>query len=149
VWAPANRRVVDAYFRGYIEALAADCDWILEMDAGLSHAPEQIPRFLRAMHDGFDFAAGSRFMGGGSHTGSWYRYAISWGGTLLANLLLGTKMRDMTSGFECFTHRALSFLVERGVQSKGPFFQTEIRYALRNWSWVEVPIDYVCSSSAV
>ena len=33
VWAPENRSVVDAYIRGYQEALAAGCDWILEIDA--------------------------------------------------------------------------------------------------------------------
>src|SRR4051812_36020511 len=48
VYAPENRNVVDAYFRGYKEALAGNFDWILEMDGGLSHLPEQIPRFLKA-----------------------------------------------------------------------------------------------------
>jgi dolichol-phosphate mannosyltransferase len=149
IWAPENRCVVDAYFRGYKEALAAGCDWILEMDGGLSHAPEQIPRFLQAMQEGFDFAAGSRFIRGGSHTGSWLRYLLSRGGTLLTNLLLRTKMCDMTSGFECFTRRAMSLVVEQGVKSKGTFFQTEIRYTLRNSSWVEIPIDYVCTCNSV
>src|SRR5690242_14480447 len=49
VWAPENRCVVDAYFRGYREALAAGCRWVLEMDGGLSHLPEQIPQFIAAM----------------------------------------------------------------------------------------------------
>src|SRR4051812_28664105 len=49
IFAPENRCVVDAYFRGYREALAAGCDWILEMDGGLSHRPEEIPRFREAM----------------------------------------------------------------------------------------------------
>ena len=65
VWAPENRFVVDAYFRGYREALQAGCSWILEMDGGLSHRPEEIPHFLDAMCRGVDFAAGSRFAPGG------------------------------------------------------------------------------------
>src|SRR5438105_15060706 len=47
VWAQENRCVVDAYFRGYREALAARCRWILEMDGGLSHQPEQIGQVIR------------------------------------------------------------------------------------------------------
>src|SRR2546423_2421208 len=39
VWAPEDRNVVDAYLRGYREALDAGCDWILEIDAGYSHQP--------------------------------------------------------------------------------------------------------------
>lgn len=142
VWAPENRCVVDAYFRGYREALAAGCAWILEMDGGMSHCPEEIPRFLDAIGTGIDFAAGSRFVAGGSYRGRWSRWLLSRGGTLLANLLLGTRMKDMTSGFECFSRRALSHVVEKGVRSRAHFFQTEIRYMLQDWSWVEIPIHY-------
>ena len=149
VWAPENRSVVDAYFRGYREAVAAGCTWILEMDAGLSHSPEQIPRFIAAMESGADYAGGSRFMPGGSHSGSWYRYAVSRGGTFLTNLLLGTRMHDMTSGFECFTLDALRFVLDTGVSSRAHFFQTEIRSMMHRWKWVEVPIDYAAPSSAV
>src|SRR5580658_9977491 len=42
VWAPENRNVVDAYFRGYREGLNAGHDWILEIDAGFSHQPEDL-----------------------------------------------------------------------------------------------------------
>ena len=147
VWAPENRCVVDAYFRGYREALAAECDWILEMDGGMSHLPSEIPRFIEAMKQDIDFAAGSRFTPGGKHRGSFWRRMVSRGGSVLANLLLGTRMKDMTSGFECFTRRALEHVVEQGVQSRGHFFQTEIRYMLSNWRWVEVPITYSNPSS--
>jgi len=142
VWAPENRCVVDAYFRGYREALDAGCQWILEMDGGMSHRPEQIPRFIAAMATGVDFAAGSRFCRGGKYLGFGKRYLISRGGTVLANLALGTRMKDMTSGFECFSRRAMEYVVARGTRSRAHFFQTEIRFMLRNWAWVEVPITY-------
>lgn len=142
VWAPENMCVVDAYFRGYREALDAGCGWILEMDGGISHIPEEIPRFLEAMRRGVDFAAGSRFAPGGKYHGFGIRYIISRGGTLVTNLLLGTRMKDMTSGFECFTARTLRYIVDRGVRSRAHFFQTEIRYMLGCWNWEEVPISY-------
>jgi dolichol-phosphate mannosyltransferase len=101
------------------------------------------------MTAGVDFAAGSRFLPGASFTGPFKRRLLSWGGTRLANLLLGTRMRDMTSGFECFSRPALAYVVERGVRSRAHFFQTEIRFMLRDWRWVEVPISYRCPSSRV
>src|SRR5258708_1122184 len=64
VWAPENRCAVDAYIRGYREALAAGHDWILEIDAGFSHQPEDIPKFFAAMEQGYDCVFGSRFMKG-------------------------------------------------------------------------------------
>lgn len=146
VWAPENRSVVDAYFRGYREALNQGCDWILEMDAGLSHSPEEIPRFVQAMLTGVDFAAGSRFMSGSNYSGRAGRYLVSKGGTFLSNRLLGTRMHDMTSGFECFSRAAMEHVLKRGVRSRAHFFQTEIRFMMRHWNWVEVPISY-CNPS--
>ena len=149
VWAPENRSVVDAYFRGYREAMDAGCDWILEMDAGMSHDPAAIPLFVEAMVGGADFAAGSRFSAGGYHDGRLSRYLISRGGTFLARVFLRSKMCDMTSGYECFTRKAMTEVLAKGVTSRGHFFQTEIRYLLSSWNWVEVPIHYRRPSRSV
>jgi dolichol-phosphate mannosyltransferase len=142
VWTPENRCVVDAYVRGYQAALDDDCDWILEMDGGFSHLPEEIPQFLDAMEQGYDFVGGSRFMPGGSHRSPWSRVVVSKGGSVFTNLLLKTKMTDMTSGFECFRRHALQEVLARGIVSKANFFQTEIRYLMHQFRWREVPISY-------
>src|SRR5688572_23937250 len=107
VWAPENRSVVDAYFRGYRAAFEDGCDWILEMDGGFSHKPEEIPQFIDGMQQGFDYVGGSRFMPGGSHKSPWTRVFVSKGGSWLARRFLKAKMTDMTSGFECFSRRAM------------------------------------------
>ena len=138
VWAPENRCVVDAYFCGYRCALAANCKWILEMDGGYSHRPDEIPRFIAAMTEGVEFAAGSRFVAEGNYNGRWSRNLLSRAGTVLANVMLGTRMQDMTRGFECFSRRAMEYVVANGVNSKAHFFQTEIRFMLRNWKWKEI-----------
>src|SRR5215207_4140913 len=83
VWAPENRCVVDAYLRGYREALDAGCDWVLEIDAGYSHQPSDIPAFFEKMSEGHDCVFGSRFCPGGRISdSSLKREAISRGGTL-------------------------------------------------------------------
>ena len=149
IWAPENRCAVDAYFRGYTEAYKDRCDWILEMDGGLSHRPEEIPRFIKAMQDGAEFAAGSRFCKGGKYINPGKRYLLSKGGTILSNLILGTKMKDMTSGFECFNRNSMKHILDTGVKSKAHFFQTEIRFHLRKHKWKEVPITYSDPSKSV
>jgi dolichol-phosphate mannosyltransferase len=145
VWAPENRCVVDAYLRGYKEALEAGCDWILEIDAGFSHQPSDIPQFFSAMENGMDCVFGSRFIGRFEKS-SLKRRIVSWGGTALANLLLGTRQTDMTSGFELFSRATLSMVMARGIQSRAHFFQTEIKTYCRNLKFVEVPITYKAAS---
>lgn len=147
VWAPENRCVVDAYLRGYREALNSGADWVLEIDAGFSHNPQEIPRFFPPMQAGCDCVFGSRFMKGGAiQNSSPKRLAISYGGTLLTNLLIGTKLRDMTSGFEMFTRETLAFVLQRGIQSRAHFFQTEIKVHCRRLKFAEVPISYQLAS---
>lgn len=142
VWAPENKNVVDAYVRGYREAIASGCDWILEIDAGYSHQPADAPRFFAAMAQGLDCVFGSRFCKGGRMTGPLKRRIVSRGGTALANLLLGTRMKDMTSGFELFSRVTLQHVLDKGIQSRAHFFQTEIRAHCRNLRFAEVPIHY-------
>ena len=145
VWAPEDRCVVDAYLRGYKEALDAGCDWILEIDAGFSHQPSDIPQFFCAMEQGMDCVFGSRFIGRFEKS-SLKRRFVSWGGTALANLLLGTRQTDMTSGFELFSRKTLAMVIGRGIQSRAHFFQTEIKTYCRNLKFVEVPITYRAAS---
>jgi dolichol-phosphate mannosyltransferase len=140
---------VDAYFAGYNAAYEAGCQWILEMDAGFSHPPEKIPEFIAAMEARYDFAGGSRFMRGGSHCSPWTRRFLSYAGTVLARTLLGSRMTDMTSGFECFNRRALEHVLTHRVQSRANFFQTEIRHMMHDFSWKEIPFSYVNDSPRV
>jgi dolichol-phosphate mannosyltransferase len=143
VWAPENRSVVDAYLRGYREALDAGCDWVLEIDAGYSHQPSDIPRLFEKMLEGYDCVFGSRFCAGGRVANNTVaRKITSHWGSLLANLMLGTKLDDMTSGFELFRRGALREVLDKGIKSRGPFFQTEIKAYCRHMKIVELPIHY-------
>jgi dolichol-phosphate mannosyltransferase len=143
VWSPENTCIVDAYVRGYREALAWGADWILEVDAGFSHDPAAMPTFFARMAEGNDCVFGSRFAAGGAITDtSLWRRIVSRGGSMLANVLLGTHFSDMTSGYEMFTRQALVRVLDQGIQSKAHFFQTEIKFHCRNCRVAEVPIIY-------
>lgn len=150
IWAPENRNVVDAYIKGYKEALKNKHEIIIEMDAGLSHDPKALPMFLRVLNEGNECAFGSRFINGGSICESnWKRAFLSKFGTILSNLLLGTKMHDMTSGYQGFHANIAERFVEYGLLSKAHFYQTELRYLLRKSRYAEIPIHYRAPSPSV
>jgi dolichol-phosphate mannosyltransferase len=150
VWAPENRNVVDAYIRGYKEAYKNDHEYIIEMDGGLSHDPEAIPDFIQCLEEGYDCVFGSRFMKGGSiENSNFKRTFLSKVGTILSTILLGTKMKDMTSGYQGFRREIVGKLLDYNLLSKAHFYQTEVRYLLRNSNYIEIPIHYSSPSPSV
>ncbi len=150
VWAPENRSVVDAYWKGFQVAFDNGHELIIEMDAGMSHDPRALPMFLRVLNEGNECAFGSRFINGGSMGDSPFkRRTLSKTGTTLANLLLGTKLKDMTSGYQGFHRDVIGKLLQYPLKSKGHFYQTEIRYLLRKRRIFEVPIHYQAPSPRV
>jgi dolichol-phosphate mannosyltransferase len=150
VWAPGNKNVVDAYLSGYREAIRNKHEFIIEMDAGMSHDPATLPEFLRALNEGYDCVFGSRFIAGGSiRDSNWKRYFLSKCGTILSNLLLGSKMHDMTSGYQGFSAMIVERFLDYELLSKAHFYQTELRYLLRKTRHVEIPIHYKAPSPSI
>ena len=149
-WIPQNRNVVDAYINGFREALKDGHEIIIEMDGGMSHDPRAIPAFLRSLNEGNDCVFGSRYINGGSMVDSPFkRRLLSKGGSILARILLGAKLADMTSGFQAFRRDLLVDLVAFPLRSKAHFYQTEVRHLLRKEKLIEVPIHYRAPSPRV
>ena len=150
VLAPENRNVVDAYVKGLRVAYEAGHELIIEMDAGLSHDPRALPMFLRVLNEGNECAFGSRFINGGSMGDSPFkRRLLSKAGTVLANVLLGTKLHDMTSGYQGFHRDIVGKIISYDLKSSAHFYQTELRYLLRKRLIFEVPIHYQAPSPRV
>ena len=145
-----SKGVISCYLEGFRIALKDGAEQVLEMDGGGSHMPSEIPQFLAKMDEGYDCVWGSRFTKGGSMSEQpLYRRILSGGGTILSNLVLGTKLKDMTSGFECFKRQVLLDLDLKAFLSTGHMYQTEMRYYCRKLNTVEVPIHYVGSASSL
>ncbi len=145
-----SRGVISCYLEGYRQALRDGAECVLEMDGGGSHQPEEIPQFIEKLEEGYDCVWGSRFMPGGDITNQpLYRRFLSSGGTILANLVLGTKLKDMTSGFEAFKREVLENMNLDAFMSRGHMYQTEMRYYCRNLNTIEVPINYIGSKSSI
>ena len=150
VWAPENKNLAMAYQRGYREAYHHGHEYILEMDAGLSHDPRALLLFLEKLSAGTQCAWGSRFVKGGSMKESpAKRKFLSKGGTVLANLLLGTKLHDMTSGYQGFHRDIVRLFMDYPLKATAHFYQTELRYLLRKYPSVEIPIHYLAPSPRV
>lgn len=148
---PENKNVVDAYLAGYREAYNKGHNFIIEMDAGLSHDPASLPQFLQLLISGkFDAVLGSRFMKGGKlEDANPKRKFLSQGGTQLSNWLLGTQLTDMTSGYQGFTRELVGRFLAKPLKSVGHFYQTELRYLVRNYRIIEIPISYRAPSPRV
>ena len=150
IWAPENRNIADAYLRGLREAWQHGHQLIIEMDGGMSHDPRAIPMFLRVLNEGNECALGSRYINGGSNVDSPFkRRFISKAGTILARLLLGAKLKDMTSGYQGYHAEIVEKLLQAEIFSTAHFYQTELRYLLRNRRIMEVPIHYRAPSPRV
>lgn len=90
---------------------AATGDVIVMIDADGSMSPQEIPRFLYFLSNGYDFVKGSRFMaGGGSLDITRLRRLGNRGLLLLTNRLYNTHLTDLCYGFCAFHRRYLDFL---------------------------------------
>ena len=79
----------------------AQSDYIVVMDADMSHPADKIEALLQPLLAGtHDITVGSRYVrAGGIANWPWHRRFLSWFGGLPARVL--TDVKDATSGFFC------------------------------------------------
>ena len=134
-----------AYRDGFALGLRQGYEVLVEMDADLSHDPQDLPRLLSAVESGADLAIGSRYVPGGSVRG-WARHrrVLSMSGNAYARLVLGIDVHDMTSGFRAYNGEVLSKVPLGAVTADGYGFQIEMvrEIALAGGRIVEVPICF-------
>jgi dolichol-phosphate mannosyltransferase len=135
-----------AYLAGFARALADGAELILEMDCDFSHDPKDVPRLVAAVDAGADLVIGSRYVPGGSIPNwGFLRRFISRAGCVYSQVILQTRVRDLTGGFKCYRRRVLESIDLEAIESKGYAFQIETVYrALRKgFRVVEIPITFV------
>ncbi len=134
-----------AYLAGFTEGLKSDYQYFVEMDADLSHQPEELPTLLdKAGED--KFVIGTRWMPGGSVV-NWpkKRQFISKMGTKYAAFALDLPFRDLTSGYRVIPRSFLESIEFTEIETRGYGFQVEMAIkANRNgFKIIEVPIKFV------
>ncbi|MFL6198282.1 MAG: glycosyltransferase [Thermoanaerobaculia bacterium] len=98
-----------AAFRRGFDAVPADADFVVTLDADLNHQPEEIPRLLeRLRQTGADILVGSRFLKASEVEGSpLWKKALSGSINVLMRFLYGVSVKDKTSGFRLYRAEAL------------------------------------------
>jgi dolichol-phosphate mannosyltransferase len=133
-----------AYVFAFQEILSKDFDFILQMDADLSHDPKYLPQFLDATKEA-DFVVGSRYVqGGATPDWTWDRKLQSRGGNLYSRIFLGSKITDYTGGYNLYSAELLKSIILSNLQAGGYGFLIELKYkALINCNKVvQVPIVF-------
>ncbi len=122
-----------AYIRGFHFALQSGFTYVCEMDADLSHDPDDLPHLLAPVRAGdCDLAIGSRYIGG-VRVINWplSRLVLSYGAGVYTRAITQMPIKDVTAGFKCFHRRVLEHIDLSRVQSNGYAFQVEMHY--RTW----------------
>ncbi len=135
-----------AYRVGFKYALDRGAEMVGEMDADLSHLPEDLSKLYQVIKSGADLAIGSRRVGSGKVEGwSAWRHFTSFSAMLLARIVLGLKTKDVTSGFRLYTKKALNSIPWADIKSDGYAFQEEILFLCERAGLkvVEVPVVFV------
>jgi dolichol-phosphate mannosyltransferase len=135
-----------AYIQGFQWALTQGFQYIIHMDADFSHSPEFVPQMLNFIPD-YDVVVGSRYTKGGrlDVQWPWYRRLLSWwANSIWVRLILGTKTKDSTAGFKCWTADALQRINLEQVRSTGYIFQVEMCYLAEKLGFriKEIPIYF-------
>jgi len=126
-------------------AVQNDYDFLINMDADLSHPPRFLPGIQAKAEEGFDVVIGSRYVPGGNIIGwAWHRRVMSKAINIYARCLLGLKTRDNSGSFRCYRTVLLKRLDQKPILSRGYSFFEEILYRLRKLgaTFAEVPITF-------
>ena len=134
-----------AYLSAFKQGLVGDYDYFVQMDADLSHKPEQLIDLLRAANEN-SLIIGTRWMPGGSVV-NWprRRKLISRFGTWYASFVLKLPYQDLTSGFRVLPRELLETIDLNEIKTKGYGFQIEMAYqAIKSGFEIrQVPITFV------
>ena len=142
---PTKDGLGTAYIYGFKWAIEREYDRIVQMDADLSHDPNDVPRLVNFL-DEHDLIVGSRYVEGVSVV-NWpiRRLMLSYGANLYSRVITGMPIKDSTGGFKAWRREVLEELDLNAVRSQGYSFQIEMNF--RTWCKgfriKEVPIIFV------
>ena len=144
VWRTGPRGYGRSLVEGYRRCLDAGYARLVQLDADFSHDPAAISALVEASERA-DVVIGSRYCAGGA-VANWpmRRRLLSRFANRYVCLITGMRARDTTSGFRCYTRRALRLLLEGRVAGEGYAFLVEAAYHAQRegLTTAEVPITF-------
>jgi dolichol-phosphate mannosyltransferase len=134
-----------SYVDGMLAAARTNVTFICQMDADLSHDPDDLSRLIAAGASA-DVVIGSRYVPGGTLR-NWPRHRLwlSAFANWYVRAITGLTLRDCTSGFRCWRRDLVARLALADVTSDGYAFQVETAWeAVQAGAVVvETPITFV------
>ncbi len=135
-----------AYLMGFDYALNRDYQVICNMDADMSHNPDDLPTLIDAViSNQCDLAIGSRYIGG-VRVVDWplSRLILSYSAGFYTRVATRLPVRDVTAGFLAYHRRVLESVDLNAVRCNGYSFLIEMKY--RTWKkgfrLFEIPITF-------
>ena len=133
-----------AYCKGFKWAMDNSYDYVIQIDADLSHSPLEIPKMLEKCKK-FDLVIGSRYING-VNVVNWplNRLILSYLANIYAKIFTGLEINDLTAGFKCFKIEVLKSIDLDKIKSEGYSFQIEMNFLSKcnGFNIVEHPIIF-------
>ena len=128
---PGKAGLGTAYLFGFKWALENNYDHIVQMDADLSHDPNDVPILVSRLKE-HDLVIGSRYVNGVSVV-NWpiRRLILSYGANMYSRFITGMPINDGTGGFKAWRGTLLNDIELKKVRSQGYSFQIEMNF--RSW----------------
>lgn len=134
-------------------AVANNYDYVVTMDAGMSHDPDKLPDFFN--HESCDLLIGRREK---VENVPFYRKVVSFGAARVMNYciapglfdILGPGIKDCTSGFRRYSKKAFTTIASHELESIAFDFHMEALYLVYSAgeSVKEIGITYKFSNSS-
>ena len=133
-----------AYCAGFKWAIDNEYEKVIQIDADLSHNPDDIPILIDNSHK-YDLVIGSRYKKG-INVVNWplRRLFLSYFANVYSKIITGLPIKDSTGGFKCFNINVLKSIDLNNIKSSGYSFQIEMNFIswVKGYSIEEIPIIF-------
>ena len=124
-------------------AIENNFDYLITMDADLSHDPKELPKFVKNLNYS-PFVIGSRYVSGGKCLMTGFRLVMSKFGNRIIKTVSGIKSNEFTTSFRGFDVKNLKNFNLMNVKTKGYsfFMGTLFELEKNNIGIKEIPITF-------
>lgn len=129
---------------GFKKLLGEQVEFVIQMDADMSHDPAYLPAFIKASK-AHDFIVASRYIKGGD-TPDWTltRRLLSKYGNLYTRIILSRSISDYTGGFNMYSATLLKNINLDSLRATGYGFLIELKFRAiqQSKSLYQIPIVF-------
>ena len=132
-----------AHKTAFTHAIENNFDYLITMDADLSHDPKELPILVNNLRN-FPFVIGSRYINGGKCLMKGFRLKMSKFGNKIIKTVSGIKSNEFTTSYRGFDLKNLKNFNLNNVKTKGYsfFMGTMFELEKNNIEIKEIPITF-------